>query len=172
MYVVGKLQSTVLGEEATAEGLESEVAVQAFTMCSVHKYILHSYISLYLPTHTSCMQKRKNKTCGRNVSPAVVLTINCSGINILLLFYKHILSREMQTEDRRGYKKGEELRREQEREQERKRWLAGLEEVVEELEGGRGAAAETFYIQLFYTIYSPPPNLLLYLSQSLSFACI
>ena len=38
-------------------------------------------------------------------------------------------SKEQEEADKRGYEEGEEMRREQERE----RWLAGLEEVVEDV---------------------------------------
>ena len=85
-------------------------------------YFIVIQVSLYLPTHTPCFQRRKNKACGRIISPAVVLTVSVQAHTVT------------QTEDRRGCEEGGELRREQERE----RWFAGLKEVVEEVEGRKG----------------------------------
>ena len=85
-------------------------------------YVLHSYTSISILTCPRILLAEKNKACGRIVNPAVVLT---------LLVQAHTVT---QTEERRGCEEGGELRREQERE----RWLAGLKEVVEELEGRKG----------------------------------
>ena len=93
MYVVGKLQSTVLGEEATALGLESGAAVQAFTRLFKDGVLYNStkFRTEGKRDNTMCAYRGRGQVCYGQIilfvtSPelcAIVRECVCSGRSLM-----------------------------------------------------------------------------------------